>query len=59
MTSQVTSLTIHLYVLTPGYSVAGGEFSGDDEEGKDLTERRVWWPWKIIDIQNTGLWVKK
>lgn len=39
---QVSSLIIHLYVLTTGYSVAGGEFSGDDEEGKDRAECRVW-----------------
>lgn len=25
---------IYLYIVTPGYSVAGGEFSGDDDEGK-------------------------
>lgn len=38
---HVTSLIIHLYILTPGYSVAGGEFSGDDAEGKDHTKLRV------------------
>lgn len=39
---QVSSLIVHLCVLTPGYSVAGGEFSGDDEEGKEHAECRVW-----------------
>lgn len=42
MTQQVAPLIIHLYVLTPGYSVAGGEFSGDNEEGKAYTKLRVW-----------------
>lgn len=41
MTLQITSLIVLLYVLTPGYSVAGGEFSGDDEEGTDKS-KIVW-----------------
>lgn len=41
-------MIMDLHVVTAGYSVAAGEFSGDDEEGKNQTERRVQWPWKHL-----------